>query len=71
MDELERIVRSFEQKYECDLPTFLARVTSGENYAARLRRVSPTWEGDLQEWEFYAGELNARQKGQSKWESSS
>ena len=58
MDESERIVRSFEEKYGCDLQSFLARVASDEEYVAFLRSVSPTWEGDLQEWEFYAGELD-------------
>jgi hypothetical protein len=55
--DLRRKIRAWEEEYGCSYETFYARVTADEDYVGRLRQISPTWERDFQQWEFYVEEL--------------
>ena len=56
--ELQHEISGFQKRYGLPYEKFYAQVTSDEEFVAQLRQSHPTWERDLNSWEYYVEELS-------------
>ncbi len=55
---LQHELLALQQQYGSPYEKFYVRVTTDEAFVTRLRQAHPTWERDLQTWEYYQEELS-------------
>lgn len=56
--DLQREIAAIQSKYQTPYELFYARVTTDEEFVQMLRQSHPTWERDLNAWEYYTEELS-------------
>lgn len=54
---LQHEISIFQNKYQLPFEKFYVNITTNEEYIKKLRKSHPTWERDLNAWEFYVKEL--------------
>lgn len=54
---LQHEISIFQNKYGLPYEKFYVNITMNEEYLKSLRKSHPTWERDLNAWEFYVKEL--------------
>ena len=56
--KLQHEIVTFQSKYGVPYEKFYIQVTTDEAFVRNLRQSFPTWERDLNAWEYYLEELN-------------
>ena len=56
--KLQHEILTFQAKYGVPYEKFYIQVTTDEAFVKNLRQSFPTWERDLNAWEYYLEELN-------------
>jgi hypothetical protein len=55
---LQREIAHIQAEYSAPFEVVYARVMVDEPFVQELRRTHPTWERDLNTWEYFVGELS-------------
>lgn len=55
--KLQHEILAFQTKYGLPYEQFYSHVTTDDNFVQSLREKEPTWERDLNAWEYYTEEL--------------
>lgn len=61
IEQAERQIAGYEQKYGTTYETFNRRVATDENFLTATHRDHPTWEADAIEWDYRLEELQTWQ----------
>ena len=56
--KLQHEISIFQSKYGLPYEKFYVNITTNEEYVKSLRKSYPTWERDLNSWEYYVKELS-------------
>lgn len=56
--QLQHEILIFQTKYGLPYEKFYVQVTTDEDFVRHLRQGHPTWERDLNSWEYYMEELH-------------
>lgn len=56
VDKSRRKIEQFERKYDCNYARFVEMVSNDEGLKA-IEKISPNWEEDMTEWEYWEKEL--------------
>lgn len=54
---LQHEILNFQTKYGLPYQQFYAQITNDDKFVQSLREMEPTWERDLNAWEYYTEEL--------------
>lgn len=57
IEQAERYIAQYEQKYQMTYETFSQQVTTEEIFLDRLNQEHPAWEADAIEWDYRLDEL--------------
>jgi hypothetical protein len=57
IEQAERQIAEYEQKYQTTYETFGQQVSTDETFLDRLNQKHPTWEADAIEWDYRLEEL--------------
>ena len=49
-------INTYAQKYQCDYETFKHAVQIDEGFLTKIEAISPLWEEDAMEWEYWVEE---------------
>ncbi len=55
---IQREILELQSKYGLSYEKFYVSITTDEEYVKNLRKLHPTWEKDLNTWEYFIEELN-------------
>lgn len=55
--QFQKEVSRFQSRYGLSYDRFCERISEDEEFVLSLRTISPTWERDLNSWEYYVKEL--------------
>lgn len=59
MNEAERRIAAYRQKYQCEYDAFSRLVQTDDRFLSRVEACNPLWEADAMEWQYWLEEQAA------------